>query len=36
MEMIEKIAEKQGFKGKKEVEIVNGDLCYVVKSFKKD
>ena len=36
MAMIEKIAEKQGFKEKKELEIVNGDLCYVVKSFKKD
>ncbi len=35
MEMIEKIAEKQGFRGKKEAEIVNGDLCYLVKSFKR-
>lgn len=35
MDMIEKVAEKQGWRGKKELGIVNGDIQYVVRSFKK-
>lgn len=35
MEIVERIAAKQGWKGKKEQEIVNGDIRYVVRGFKK-
>lgn len=33
MGIVEKTAEKQGWKGKKKLEIVNGDICYLVKRF---